>query len=56
MLEKLKDAEQRYCAMEEELASPEVFSNQERFTALMKEYKALGPIIEKYCNGSCRFQ
>ena len=34
--------------MEEELASPDVFSNQERFTALMKDYKALTPIIEKY--------
>ncbi len=48
MLDKLKDAEVRYCAMEEELASPEVFSDQERFTALMKEYKALSPVIEKY--------
>ena len=48
MLEKLRDAEVRYCAIEGELASPEVFSDQERFTALMKEYKALTPIIEKY--------
>ena len=48
MLDKLKDAEVRYCAMEEELASPEIFSDQERFTALMKEYKTLSPIIEKY--------
>ena len=48
MLEKLKDAEARYSSMEEELASPDVFSNQERFTALMKDYKALTPIIEKY--------
>ncbi len=48
MLEKLKDAEVRYCAMEEELASPDIFAQQERFTALMKEYKALTPIIEKY--------
>ncbi len=48
MLEKLRDAEVRYCAIEEELASPDVFSDQERFTALMKEYKALTPIIEKY--------
>ena len=48
MLEKLKDAEVRYRAMEQELASPDVFSDQERFTALMKEYKALTPIIEKY--------
>ena len=48
MLEKLKDAEVRYCAMEEELASPDIFSDQERFTALMKDYKALTPVIEKY--------
>ena len=48
MLEKLKDAEVRYSAIECELASPDIFSDQERFTALMKEYKALTPIIEKY--------
>ena len=48
MLDKLKDAEARYSSMEEELASPDVFSSQERFTALMKEYKALTPVIEKY--------
>ena len=48
MLEKLKDAEQRYLSIEGELASPEIFSNQEKYTALMKEYKSLTPIIEKY--------
>ena len=48
MLEKLRDAEARYCNMEEQLASPDIFSDQERFTALMKEYKALTPVIEKY--------
>ena len=48
MLEKLKDAEIRYCTIEEELASPDIFSDQERFTTLMKEYKSLTPIIEKY--------
>lgn len=48
MLEKLKDAEARYLKMEEDLASPDIFSDQTRFTALMKEYKALTPIIEKY--------
>ena len=48
MLEKLKDAEQRYLSIEEELATPEIFSNQEKYTALMKEYKALTPIIEKF--------
>ena len=48
MLDKLKGAEERYIKMEEELASPDIFSNQERFTAVMKEYKTLTPIIEKY--------
>ena len=48
MLEKLKDAEIRYCTIEEELALPDIFSDQERFTTLMKEYKSLTPIIEKY--------
>ena len=48
MLEKLKDAEERYVRIENELASPEVFSDQERFTTLMKDYKALTPVIEKY--------
>ena len=48
MLEKLKDAEGRYIAMEQELASPDIFSDQEKFTSLMKEYKMLSPVIEKY--------
>ncbi len=34
--------------MEEELASPDIFSDQQRYTSLMKDYKALTPIIEKY--------
>ena len=48
MLEKLKDAESRYMAMEQELASPDIFADQERFTSLMKDYKSLTPVIEKY--------
>ena len=48
MLNKLKDAEKRYMALEEQLALPDVFSDPERFAALMKDYKALTPIIEKY--------
>ena len=48
MLEKLNSAEARYISIEEELASPDAFSNQEKFTALMKDYKSLTPIIEKY--------
>ncbi len=48
MLDRLRQAEERYVAMESELASPDVFSNQERFAALMKDYKALTPVIEKF--------
>ena len=48
MLEKLKDAERRYIDIETELASPEIFSDPERYATLMKDYKGLTPIIEKY--------
>ena len=48
MFQKLQDAEAKYIKIEEELASPDVFSNQEKFTALMKEYKTLTPVIEKF--------
>ncbi|MBE6534333.1 MAG: peptide chain release factor 1 [Ruminococcaceae bacterium] len=48
MLEKLNDAEKRYISIEEELSLPETFSNQEKYASLMKEYKTLAPIIEKF--------
>ena len=48
MLNKLKEAEKRYISLEEELANPDIFSNQEKFAALMKDYKALTPVIEHY--------
>lgn len=48
MLEKLKAAEKKYVSIEAELASPDIFSNQEKYTALLKEYKTLTPIIESY--------
>ena len=48
MLEKLKEAAARYEAMESELASPEVFSDPTRYATLMKDYKSLTPVIEKY--------
>ncbi|MBQ8331388.1 MAG: peptide chain release factor 1 [Clostridia bacterium] len=48
MLDKLKEAEKRYEAMEKELAEPSVFSDPERYAALMKDYKNLTPVIEKY--------
>ena len=48
MLDRLKEAENRYLLIEEQLADPDVFSSAEKFAALMKDYKALTPIIEKY--------
>ncbi len=48
MLDRLKQAEERYITMEAELASPDIFSQQEKFASLMKDYKALTPVIEKF--------
>ena len=48
MLDRLKEAEGRYLSIERELADPAVFSDTERFATLMKDYKSLTPIIEKY--------
>ena len=48
MLNRLKEAEKRYIAMEEELAAGEIFSDGEKLAALMKDYKSLTPIIEKF--------
>lgn len=48
MLEKLKMAEEKYILAEQQLADPQIFSDQEKYTALMKEYKAMTPVIEKY--------
>lgn len=48
MLNKLKEAEASYVELEKKLADPTVFSDMERYASLMKDYKNLTPIIEKY--------
>ena len=48
MLEKLAKAEENYINIEGKLSDPAVISNNEEYTRLMKEYKALTPIVEKY--------
>ena len=48
MFDKLRAAEERFLFLEDRLASPDVAQNQEEFTKIMKEYKNLTPIIEKY--------
>ena len=48
MFNKLLEAENRFNEIEKSLEDPETVSNQSLFTSLMKEYKNLTPIIEKY--------
>ena len=35
-------------AIEQELAEPDLFSDPDRYASLMKDYKSLSPVIEKY--------
>lgn len=48
MTERLRDAEKRYEDVEKLLSSGESVSDMEKYTSLMKEYKTLTPLIEKY--------
>ena len=48
MLEKLKSAEEKYVGIESKLAEPDIFSDTENYTKLMKEYNSLTPVIEKF--------
>ena len=48
MLSKLADTEKRYSAIEEELSKPETVADVEKYTKLIKEYKSLSPVVEKY--------
>ena len=48
MLEKLKSVEERFEAIDRQLADPAVVGDQEQFRKLMQEHKVLTPIVEKY--------
>ncbi|MBQ4071701.1 MAG: peptide chain release factor 1 [Clostridia bacterium] len=48
MFEKLSRAEDRYREIEQMITLPEVVSNNKEYSKLMKEYKSLTPVIEKY--------
>lgn len=48
MTEKLQAAEDRFISVEDSLADPDVMSDTAKYASLMKEYKNLSPIIEKY--------
>ena len=48
MFEKLQLTEQHYEEIGEKLTDPAVISDNKQYTALMKEYKKLTPVVEKY--------
>lgn len=48
MINKLKNAEERYLKIEEMLGDPAIIASQEKSRSLMKDYKTLTPIVEAY--------
>ncbi|MEG0541229.1 MAG: peptide chain release factor 1 [Angelakisella sp.] len=48
MFDRLQATEGRYDEISNMLSQPEVINDNERYRALMKEYKSLTPIVEKY--------
>ena len=53
MFEKMAATEQHYVEISEMLAQPEIINDIEKYTRLMKEYKNLTPIVEKYREYVC---
>ncbi len=48
MLNKLAEIEKKYVGLEESLSNPDILSDMNRYTAIMKEYKSLEDVVEKY--------
>ncbi len=48
MFDKLQEAEDKFRLIGEKLSSPEIVANNEEYRKLMKEYKTLTPVIEKF--------
>ena len=48
MFEKLLEIEKHFDGLSEQLQDPDVVSNQENYTKLMKEYKRLTPIVDTF--------
>ena len=48
MLNKLKEVENRFEEINTQLYDPEVVCDTEKYSSLMKEFKTLTPIVEKY--------
>ena len=48
MLDKLRQVKEKYESICEDIANPEIISDTEKYTTLMREHKAMTPIVEKY--------
>lgn len=48
IIEKLIPAEDRYREIEQMMTLPDIASDGKKYTALVKEYKALAPVVEKF--------
>lgn len=48
MIEKLKEVKERYKSIEEALALPETVADNDKFKTLMRDYKELTPVMEKF--------
>ena len=48
MFTKLEEALSKYEQIGEQLANPEIVSNQKEYLRYMREHKAMTPLIEKY--------
>ena len=48
MIEKVRLMEQRYNELSNKLSEPGIADDQKLFTDLMKEFKNLTPVVEKY--------
>lgn len=48
IFQKLTEAEERYREIEQMLTLPDIISNNKEYSALIKEYKRLEPVIEKF--------
>jgi len=48
MLEKLRQMEENYRNMQKKMVDPEIISDNQQYAKLMREYKHMQPIIEKY--------
>lgn len=48
MLEKLRQMEENFHGMQEKMVDPEIIGDNQQYAQLMREYKHLEPIVEKY--------